>query len=379
MDGDTYFDEYQERLRRHEWSWDDVALFYEGPGTPQSIVPLHRLDYLDVYQRTYGRAIGANGIGALREVALSRITEAEDRIYSAERPYAAVPGLLDAHGAGRRGLGRLADIGVCQRQQEAYAALLEEHGVTIHWIDWGAEPVSAYGPMHAMWAAGELLVVEGGAIVPRRGRDPFSFGRGEWLSRWLFWQLNVPTLLSVAGRGIAEVGTAVWLAQDVFVIGDSIAYTAEGVEQVLPVVRRSARVPELQVLTVHCQGEHYFDPETGEAAHVDNLIAPLSRDKVLCYTPGIDTQALLWLYDHGYEIVHADFEDHVRHHVCNLTLLDENRVVMPAGAETTIARVRAAGVEVLETPYGGFHAAGGGFHTATLQLRREPGPRHASP
>ena len=371
----TQFDEYQERLRTRTWSWDDVALFYDGPGTEQSIVPLHDLDYLDVYERTFGRSAGANGIGRLREVALTVITDAENRIYANDLPYAAAPGLLEAHGAGPRGLWRLEDIDLCRSQQEAYAETLDAAGVTVHWLDWSEHPVSAYGPMHGMWAASELLIVSGGAIVPKRGRDPFSIGRGEWLSRWAFWELNIPTLLTVTGKGIAEVGTTVWLADDVYVIGDSIAYNDDGWEQVLPVIECSARVPELHVLKLHCQGEHAFDSDTGQAAHVDNLIAPLDVDKVLCYTPGIDTSALLWLRRNGYQIVPADFDDHAGHKACNLTLLEPGRVIMSAEARVTIERVRAAGVEVIETPYGGFHAAGGGLHTATLQIHRDPGPR----
>lgn len=370
----TQFDEHQERLRSKSWSWNDLALVYDGKGTEQSIVPLHELDHLDVYERIYGRRIGANGIGRLREVALSRISEAENRIYDQALPYRAVPGLLEAHGVGTNGLGAIEDVSVCSSQQQGYAEILEREGVTLHWIDWGEEPVSAYGPMHAMWAAGEVLVVSGGAIVPKRGRDPFSFGRGEWLSRWLFGQLNIPTLLTVAGQGIAEVGTLAWLARDVFVSGRSIAYNDQGLEQVLPVVERSARVPELHVLTVRCQGEHYFGVETGEAAHVDNLIAPLDVDKVLCYTPGVDTPTLLWLKRNGYTVIQAEFEDHVRHKVCNLVLIEPGRVIMAAEAERTVARVRKAGVEVIETPYSGFHAAGGGLHSATLQILREPGP-----
>jgi N-dimethylarginine dimethylaminohydrolase len=370
----TRFDAYQEFLRARTWTWDDMSLFYEGKGTEQSIVPLHDLDYLDVYERTYGSRFGAGGIGKLREVALSRITEAENRIHDPALPYAARPDLLAAHGVGAGGLGRLSDIALCQAQQDAYAELLEREGVTVHWIDWGEDPVSAYGPMHAMWAAGEVLIVDGGAIVPKRGRDPFSFGRGEWLSRWLFWQLNIPTLLTVAGTGVAEVGSLVWLAQDVFVAGRSIAYDDDGIDQVVPVVERSARVQELQVLTVHCQGERYFGPETGEAAHVDDLIAPLDVDKVLCYAPGVDTPALLWLKQHGYQVIQPDFDDHVRHRVCNLTLVEPGRVIMPAEAAATIERVRAAGVDVIETPYSGFHAAGGGLHSATLQILRDPGP-----
>jgi N-dimethylarginine dimethylaminohydrolase len=379
VDETTQFDTYQEHLRTRAWSWDDVAHFYEGHGVPQSIVPLHELDHRDVYQRTYGRPIGANGIGRLREVALTTITDAEDRIYADDLPYAAAPELLDAHGVGPRGLGRLAGIDRCRAEQERYAALLEAEGVTVHWIDWGEDPVAAYGPMHAMWAAGELLVVEGGAIVPKRGRDPFSIGRGEWLSRWAFWNLNIPTLLTVAGTGIAEAGTLVWLAEDVFVAGDSIAYNPDGMAQVLAVVERSIRVPELHVVEIHGQGERSFDAETGQAAHVDDLIAPLDVDTVLCYTPGVDTMALLWLREHGYRIVPADFDDHVRHKVCNLTVLEPGRVVMPAGADETIARVREAGVEVIEVPYGGFHAAGGGLHTATLQIHREQGPSRFGP
>jgi N-dimethylarginine dimethylaminohydrolase len=370
----TQFDEYQQYLRDREWSWDDVALFYEGRGTEQSIVPLHALDHLDVYERTYGRRIGANGIGRLREVALSRITDADDRVFDEALPYVHAPELMEAHGIGRRGLGRLADIDACRSQQETYAQVLEDAGVTVRWIEWPEEPVGAYGPMHAVWAAGELLLVAGGAIVPKRGRDPLSIGRAEWLSRWAFWNLNIPPLLTVAGRGIAEVGTLVWLAEDVFVAGDSIAYNEDGLEQVLPVVERSARVPDLHVITIHCQGEHYFDRDTGQAAHVDNLIAPLDVDKVLCYTPGVDTAALLWLQENGYLIVPAEFEDHVRHKVCNLTILEPGRVVMPADARITVERVRQAGVEVVETPYSGFNAAGGGLHTATLQIYREPGP-----
>ena len=375
----TRFDEYQQHLRTKQWTWDDVVPFYEGRGTEQSIVPLHELDHLDVYERTYGSRFGAHGIGRLREVALSRITDAENRIYDERLPYAAAPGLLEAHGVGSRGLGRIKDVSLCREQQKAYAGVLEREEVTVHWLDWGEEPISAYGPMHAMWAAGEVMVVAGGAIIPKRGRDPFSFGRGEWLSRWLFWELNIPTLLTVAGKGIAEVGTLVWIADDVFVSGRSIAYNEEGINQVLPVVERSTRAPELGVLTVHCQGEHYFDPHTGEAAHVDNVVAPLDVDKVLCYTPGVDTPTLLWLKQHGYQVIAAEFEDHVRHKVCNLVILEPGRVLMPAEAQGTIERVRRAGVEVIEVPYSGFHSAGGGLHTATLQILRESGPTALSP
>src|SRR5213592_824757 len=66
----TFYDDYQRHLHERRWTWDDIP-FYEGKGARQSIAPLHDLDYLDVYQRVYGRKMGANGIGKLREVALT--------------------------------------------------------------------------------------------------------------------------------------------------------------------------------------------------------------------------------------------------------------------------------------------------------------------
>jgi len=367
--GNTFFDEYQRQLFERRWSWDDIP-FYEGKGAKQSIAPLHDLDYLDVYERVHGRKIGCNGIGPLREVALTRITEAENQVYDPRYPYAADQRFLEAHG-----LGRIPDIDVCRRQQEDYAAVLEGEGVTVHWIDWGDAPMGAYGPLQATWAAQELLVINGGAVVPKLGWHPFSFGRTEFLAHWAYWNLSIPTLLTISGKGaVAEAGATVWLAQDVYVAGLSAAYNQAGLDQLLPMVELTAGVDELKVLTIRCQGRVYFDRRTGASAHVTNLIAPLDVDKVLAFKPGIDTETLLWLDRNGYLVVEADFEEHIANDICNLKILAPGRVVMAAEAKRTIEKVRAAGVEVIEVPYSGFQHAGGGFHCTTMEIYRDPGP-----
>ena len=363
----TQFDEYQKALHERRWTWADIP-FYHGPGTRQTVSELHDLDYLDVYERVYGRRMGCNGIGKLREVALTRITEAENQVYDERHPYVHDRAFLDAHG-----LGRIPDIPLCQDQQERYAEVLESVGVTVHWIDWGEAPMSAFGPMQAMWAAQELLVINGGAVVPKLGWHPFSFGRTEWLSHWAFWNLNIPTLLTIHGTGVCEAGATVWLAQDVYVIGDSAAYNEEGREQLLSAVRLPAGV-DLQGLTIRCQGPLYFDHKSGATAHVTNLLAPLDLHTVLAYPPGIDAGTLIWLERNGYTVIEADFEDHVSHDVCNLKILEPGRVIMAAEARRTVGKVRAAGIEVIEVPYSGFQAAGGGFHCTTMEIYREPGP-----
>lgn len=364
----TYYDEYQAALHDKEWTWDDMP-FYRGKGARQSIAPLHDLDYLDVYERVYGRRVGCNGIGKLREVALTRITEAENQVYDERYPYAADAAFLEAHG-----LGRIPDIDLCRRQQEDYARVLEGEGVTVHWIDWGDAPMGAYGPLQATWAAQELLVINGGAVVPKLGWHAFSFGRTEFLAHWAFWNLNIPTLRTIAGTGVAEAGATVWLAQDVYVVGLSAAYNQEGLDQLLETVRLTAAVDDLKVLTIRCQGPLYFDKKTGATAHVTNLIAPLDVDKVLLYPAGIDTANLLWLESNGYEMVEADMEEHIQNDVCNLKIIEPGRVVMAAEAKRTIEKVRQAGVEVIEVPYSGFQHAGGGFHCTTMEIYREPGP-----
>lgn len=362
------FDEYQKALYEKQWTWHDIP-FYSGKDPKLSIAPFHNLEYLDVYEKTYGRKMGSVGIGRLREVALTKITEAENQLYAEGFPYVTDRELLEAHG-----LKRIPDISLCQEQQESYAAVLEGAGVTVHWIDWGVYPVGAFGPMQAMWAAGDLLVINGGAVVPKVGWHPFSFGRAEWLSRWAFWNLNIPTLLTVAGKGVAEAGATTWLAQDVYVVGLSAAYNQDGLDQLLSVVNLTSGVEDLNVLTIRCQGAHWFDEETGATAHVTNLIAPLDIHTVVCYPPGIDSATLLWLERAGYSIIEADPNEHIENKVCNLVVLEPGRVIMAAEAKKTIAQVRNAGIEVIDVPYSGFHAAGGSLGHATMKIYREPGP-----
>lgn len=362
----TYFDRYQRQLREKEWTWSDVP-FYEA-GKPLDIAPWHDLDYLDVYEKVWGRRIGCNGIGKLREVALARITENENQLYDARFSHATDPGFLEAHG-----FGRILDVDQCREQQKRYAEVLEGEGVVVHWIDYGDRPMGPFGPIHRQWAVHELLVINGGAVVPKMGPDPFSFGRAEFLAHWALWEQNIPTLVTIT-EGICEAGATAWLAQDVYVVGLSPAYTKRGLDQLLPAVRQTTDVDDLKVLTVRCQGSLYLDRRTGATAHITNLIAPLDLETVLCYPAALDTESLLWLKNNRFTLVEADIEEHVEHDVCNLKILEPGRVIMAAEAPRTIEKVRRVGVEVIEVPYSGFHRAGGGFHDSTMEIYREPGP-----
>src|SRR5919204_4776511 len=111
------YEEQLERLREKQWTLEEVP-FYE-PGRPTDFTAYESLDYLDVYPKVWGRECGENGIGRLREVAISLITEAEVAAYDERYPFHEDLVWLESHGLQR------ADISAMQEEQAAYAELLE--------------------------------------------------------------------------------------------------------------------------------------------------------------------------------------------------------------------------------------------------------------
>jgi N-dimethylarginine dimethylaminohydrolase len=360
----TEYDAWMRRLQEREWTLADVP-FYE-PGRPPDVARLHDLDYLDVYPQVYGRRIGSNGIGKLVEAGLTRIREYER------------PPLWDEDPAWFEGVGidqaGEIDAARMQAQQEDYAGQLEANGVAVHWIDWPDPPMSAFGPMQHMWAAQELLIINGGSIIPKMGWSPYSFGRTEYLARWAFFHLGIPPLVTITGKGVNEAGASLFLAQDVYLTAISAAYNEDGLEQLIPVMRRTAGVEPFHVQVMKLAPDTYFDRSTGLCAHPDIVVGPLDVRKALVFSPSIDADTLEWLRRMGYELVEVDFEEHLRCYPANLTILEPGLVMIHADAPRTIAAVRAAGVEVIEVPYSEFHKAGGGLACATQLILREPGP-----
>ena len=81
----SQYEQHLEALRERDWKLDDVP-FYE-PGQPTDFAALARLDYQDIYPEVWGRRCGENGIGRLREAAISVITDAEMAAYDERYPF----------------------------------------------------------------------------------------------------------------------------------------------------------------------------------------------------------------------------------------------------------------------------------------------------
>jgi N-dimethylarginine dimethylaminohydrolase len=276
----------------------------------------------------------------------------------------------------RDGLALQVDIERLRDEQENLAEKLEESGVKVYWIEYPEKPMAAFGPMTNQHSASELLVVPGGSIIPKKGYAlaPLSgFGRTEYLARWAFWNLGIPPLLTIVGKGVWIAG--VFLAEDVYVQTMSVETNAEGLEQVIPVLKKVCG-EDLRIRTIQTPGAAYFDRKSGYNAHTDMIIAPLDVDKLLVFPGGIDTSTHIWLRKAGYKTIEVDVEEQIKDCPCNLIPLEPGRVIMHAGAERAIAAVRKAGVEVIPVPYTEYNKFGGGIHCATMQILRDPGPRH---
>lgn len=358
------YEAFEKTQQERAWSLTDVPFYEKGKGP--NVYEWHNLDYLDYYDKVYGRKFGSNGIGKLCDVGLTRITEHEvPPLWDEDPVYYEATGVAQA--------GEI-DIPKMQWQQENYANVLEEQGVNVHWIEYPDPPISAFGPMQHMWAAQELLIVNGGSVIAKPGWNAFSFGRAEWLARNAFITLGIPPLVTVTGKGVNEAGASLFLAQDVFLTATSAAYNLDGVEQIMRPLRNTSGVPYLHFEIMNLPSQVYFDPRTGITAHPDMLIGPLDDRKVAIFSSGVPYETHMFLARHGFETVEVDLGEHLQHCPANLTILEPGKVVMQSESPKSVAAVRAAGIEVIEVPYSEFNKAGGGLACSTQLIYREPGP-----
>lgn len=363
MTNKTDFDRYQEELRKRTWTIKEIK--------PLDITELNNLDYLAIKEKIYGRKFGKNGIGKLKEVALTKITERESYV---NHPYFK----QDPDFFIKTGLGGVEhpDIEKWQRQQENYVNVLQENGVTVHWIDFPENLTGPFGPVIVTWAGNDLLITRGGSIVQKGGMYLFgSFGRFEYLARWALLQLNIPILLTITGCGVCEAAPVThFLAEDVMMVGLSAACNQEGLNQLIPAIERTSGVDNFQVIVNRMPIDRYWDHETGVSAHLDMVLSPVDLGKVLLYPPNINTETLIWLKEHKFEIIEIDREEQIKYFPANLILLEPGKVIIHDGATRTIAKLKKAGIEVIDIPATEQIKMGGGVHCAAMEIYREPGP-----
>ena len=256
------------------------------------------------------------------------------------------------------------------RQHEEYARLLEDNGVEVHWVELPST-AGPLGPFHRpSGAIADLFVVRGGIIVGKYGSNPMNNGRASIFARWAAMELGIPTLLTIHGTGVAELGGCVWLAEDIFAAALSASFNQEGLNQLIPVVKASSK-EDVYVHIIHVPNKAFWNQDTGACAHPNVIIGALDIGKVILYPPAVDFGPYRWLRGNKFDMVEVDHEDHVKHYACNVITVEPGKVMMHAGAKRSIKKVRAIGVEVVEVE---FDAGLSKLDCATGKLRRDPGP-----
>ena len=360
------YDAWQDHQRKRNWSLNQVP-FYKGKGNHADHNPFdwHHYDFLKYYDLVYGRKCGAAGIGKLKDVGLVRVADGDGAHPFNDQN----PDFLASEGLKNVDVAKFAD------QQAKYAEALQAHDVKVYWIDFPESLIGAYGPIAGKYTAGDIMFLPGGTIVPKHGTAGAGlkgFGRPEYIARWVYWNLGMPPLVTINGKGVWEPG--VFLADDVYCQAMGVATNEDGFGQVTDKIK-SVCGDDMNFMRILTPGWWAFDAASGVSAHANNLIAPLDVDKVLVYPAGLCKDSNQWLWDNGYKIVEVPYEDQIAHRPTNAVTIEPGLVAINAAATATIDNVRAAAVEVVPVDYG---EHGSGLASATMQIWRDEGPKKFS-
>jgi N-dimethylarginine dimethylaminohydrolase len=340
---------------------DELAVQEDLPwfesGKPLRNWMLHETDFYEEVEQIWGRRWGAEGIGTLREVLVSRPTENETRPeYAREWQY------YYSSAAGN------ADLGKLQYQYDQYFATLEEQGVRVNYIEPPVPAIGAYGYLkNLVTLAGGGLVVRGGAIVHRMGLGSWQRGREVIWSKVLT-ALQVPIYLTIHGKGIGEPGAGRWLDSETFVFNESVVANEEGLRQIEFVLDGLG----IELVVTHSPGwvDSIGNGNIG-TSHMDMVMLTVDERKVLLAPHLVNYGFVRYLMERDYKIIEVPTDEYWDLAINGVTLAP-GRVLLNAGSSTVVKELEKEGVEVLQVDFSESHKfAIAGLHCATLELVRE--------
>lgn len=318
---------------------------------------LHETDFYDEVEQIWGRRWGAEGIGTLREVLVSRPTENETRPeYAREWQY------YYSSAAGNADLGRL------QGQFDGYYQALEDNGVRVNYIE---PPVPAIGPYgyikNLVTLAGGGLVVRGGAVIHRYGLGSWQRGR-EVIWTKALTALGVPIYLTFHGKAICEPGAGRWLDSKTFVFNESVVANEDGLRQLEFVLSGLG----IELVVTHSPG-WYDSIGNGNigTSHMDMVMMVVDERKVLLAPHLVNYGFIRWLKRNDYTIIEVPLDEYWDLAINGVTLAP-GKVLINAGSPTVVRELERNGVEVIQVDFSESHKfAIAGLHCATLELVRD--------
>ena len=358
-DGDTVELTYSSPRRADEHDEQAVldTLPWFEPGKPLRNYLLHETDFYDEVEQIWGRRWGAEGIGTLREVLVSRPTENEVRPeYAREWRY---------YYSSARGN---ADLGRLQAQFDEYYDVLAGHGVRVNYLEAPVPAIGAYGWIkNLVTLAGAGLVVRGGVILHRYGLGSWQRGREVIWTKALA-ALQVPIYLTIHGRGICEPGAGRWLDSKTFAFNESVVANEEGLRQLEFVLEGLG----IELVVAHSPG--WYD-SIGHGnigtSHMDMVTLTVDEGLVLLAPHLVNYGFVRRLKEGDYRIVEVPVEEYWDLAVNGVTLAP-GKIVINRGSPTVVAALEKEGVEVIQVDFSESQKfAIAGLHCATLELVRD--------
>ena len=346
-------------------NYDEMKILQKLPwfesGKPLHNWILHEIDFYDEVDKIWGKKWGAEGIGKLREVLVSRPTENETRNeYAKEWQYYYSSSI------------GIADLSRLQEQFDEYYDVLKQNGVRVNYVEPPIPSIGAYGYLKNMVTlAGGGLVVKGGAIIHRMGLGSWQRGREVIWTKALA-SLQVPIYLTIHGKGVGEPGAGRWLDSKTFVFNESVVANEEGLSQIQFILSGLG----IEMIQTHSPGwiETISNGNVG-TSHADMFMMVPDIGVCVLYPDLVNYGFVRYLKQRKIKIIEVPPEEYWDLAV-NAVTLEPGKIVMNKGSKNTTKALEKEGIDVIQVNFSESHKfAIAGLHCATLELiRDQPGP-----
>lgn len=246
------------------------------------------------------------------------------------------PGAILACDHQRWHYARPVDPAALQRQFDAFVALLEVEGATVHWLDDGeadeddlADSIFTYDPS---------FTIPAGAIILRPGK-PLRLAEAELHRR--FYEGRVPIVGTIEAPGTVEGGDCFWLDRSTIAVGRGFRTNQAGIEQLSAIVRAHGIAVEAYDLP------YAAGPEA--CLHLLSAVNPLDTDLALAYAPLVPVALYERMRAAGYELLHVPEEEFEASGGLSLNVLATapRRALAIAGFPRTKQLMESVGCEVV--------------------------------